>query len=62
MFSIGDKVIHFTGFLFGTVIGYRDIEGTTYVAVKHEDRYYKDDGDGITLWIPSVLRLGSWED
>ena len=63
MFKIGDKVVHFTGLLYGTVIGYQDVDGVNHVAVRHEDKYYKDDGDGITLWLPQVLNLmpKTWE-
>ena len=58
MFSVGDRVIHFTGLLYGTVIGFRDLDGIVHIAVRHEDKYYKDDGaEGITLWIPDVLSL-----
>ena len=56
MFNIGDKVVHFTGFLWGTVVGYKEINGVTHIAVKHEDPYYTDEDDGITLWLPKVLR------
>ncbi len=55
-FNIGAKVVHFTGYLWGTVIGYKEIDGVAHVVVKHEDPYYKDEDDGITVWLPKVLR------
>ena len=56
MFAVGERVIHFTGMLYGKVVGYDDREGCTHVVVQHEDPYYKDEDDGLTLWSPHVLR------
>ena len=56
MFKVGEKVVHFTGLTWGTVVGYKEVGGVIHAVIRHEDPYYKNHDDGIGMWLPSVLR------
>ena len=61
-FQVGDRVVHFTGSLWGTVVGWAEHDGIEHLIVKHEDPFYRDEDDGITHWLPKVLSKarGRW--